>query len=692
MPIQPEIQGQPFRPSASRERQITQVLQKSRQASSGAQGYEVIQQEYSFTYAQIPSSASVATIKPFEAVYLDGAAPVAPSSSTFVHLAQRIVNCFHRSETSTTFRQWGIALDTITKDNPGRVLLSGVSWLDTASVSPLESDATHFNLIDNSLVCGYNGRAAILHTPTQPHCLVELSDRRSVLMGKTKTGGLEKDVEGEVFYVTQNPSGWSETAIEIKAWPAKEKIQEDRFVLLLPTEGKYIAIDATIPQFVRFTLTALMRDESTATATINSEGDDNGNEITVERWAEEMEGEAGDRGIAWWDGETYWVIVLNDSKRHKLIRFTLTANLQDESTATATINSTRPDDGDAITVTRWADNSFGESGDQGIAWWDGETYWVIELSPSTQLKRFTLTSRLVDESTATATINSAGDDNGDAITVTRWSYDTEGEISDRGIAWVDGDTYWILELGSATKGVIFQATSTPAFGSFNGVQSFTATILNSHNPSLVGQTITVKTIGRTRIKSGMRGAAIPFGIDWIAYELQQPAAELIGTLSANLLPSSATAASVTVDSATRQFPDDVLPVDATITAQNVFRLHGFDDAKVLLRYDAANDNYFIAQVYGYADRIVGSVSSDFESSDATVSVGSVSGLNGLLSPAISGGTVTVHNTHEWNGSSGGRARAEYNWTAERWELYQIDCSEEQGSPPGTEEEEPGGPL
>lgn len=623
MPIQPETQGQPFRPSASRERQITQVLQKSRQASSGAQAYEVIQQEYSFTYAQIPSSASVATIKPFEAVYLDGAAPVAPNSSTFVHLAQRIVNCFHRSETSTTFRQWGIALDTITKDNPGRVLLSGVSWLDTASVSPLESDATHFNLIDNNLVCGYNGRAAILHTPTQPHCLVELSLRRSVLMGKTKTGGLEKDVEGEVFYVTQNPSGWSETAIEIKAWPAKEKIQEDRFVLLLPTEGKYIAIDATIPQFVRFTLTANLQDESTATATINSDGDDNGN---------------------------------------------------------------------AITVTRWADNSFGESGDQGIAWWDGETYWVIELSPSTQLKRFTLTSRLVDESTATATINSAGDDNGDTITVTRWSYDTEGEISDRGIAWVDGDTYWILELGSATKGVIFQATSTPAFGSFNGVQSFTATILNSHNPSLVGQTITVKTIGRTRIKSGMRGAAIPFGIDWIAYELQQPAAELIGTLSANLLPSSATAASVTVDSATRQFPDDVLPIDAYITAQNVFRLHGFDDAKVLLRYDAANDNYFIAQVYGYADRIVGSVSSDFESSSATVSVGSVSGLNGLLSPAISGGTVTVHNTHEWNGTSGGRARAEYNWTAERWELYQIDCSEEQGSPPGTEEEEPGGPI
>jgi hypothetical protein len=361
--------------------------------------------------------------------------------------------------------------------------------------------------------------------------------------------------------------------------------------------------------------------------------------------------------------------------------------LHDESTADATINSTETDDGDEIVVTRWNPDLEGEIGDKGAAWYDGTTHWVISLENSKRDKffRFTLTSPLRDESFADATINSTDPDNGDEIVVSRWSDDSEGDPGDKGIAWFDGDNYWIIELGTPIRETIsFVAASTPAYGAFNVIQTFDATVTVATDPDLVGETVSIVTSGRTRVKSGMRGSAfVDHDEIWTAIELQQPAAELIGTLSADLLPSATTATSVTVNSATTAFPADVLPTGATITAQNVLRLHAFNGAKVLLRYDAANDNYYIVQVYGYADRIVGNLTTDFDGADATATMSSLSGLNGLLNPALSGSVATVHNTHEWEGKSGGRARAEYNWTAERWEFYQIDCAEEQGSPPGS---------
>ncbi len=183
MPVRPEIQGQPFRPSASRERQITQVLQKSRQASAGVRGNQFGELDYSYVYARIPASATIDTIKPFEAVFFNGPDPVTPEATNNIHLTQRIASCLRYNETAATYRLWGIALDTITKTDVGRVLVSGVSWLDTTSVSPLESTATHFDLIDGELVSGYDGRATILQAPTQPHCLVEIGppSRQSVI-------------------------------------------------------------------------------------------------------------------------------------------------------------------------------------------------------------------------------------------------------------------------------------------------------------------------------------------------------------------------------------------------------------------------------------------------------------------------------------------------------------------------------
>jgi hypothetical protein len=174
MPIRPETQGQPFRPSASRERQITQVLQKSRQASAGVRANQFGESDYSYVYARIPASATIDTIKPFEAAFFNGPDPVTPEATDNIHLTQRIASCLRYNETADSYRQWGIALDTITKDDVGRVLVSGVSWLDTTSVSSLDSNATHFDLINGVLVGGYNGRATILQTPTQPHCLVDL--------------------------------------------------------------------------------------------------------------------------------------------------------------------------------------------------------------------------------------------------------------------------------------------------------------------------------------------------------------------------------------------------------------------------------------------------------------------------------------------------------------------------------------
>ncbi len=176
-------------------------------------------------------------------------------------------------------------------------------------------------------------------------------------------------------------------------------------------------------------------------------------------------------------GKLWWV----ESKETKLVRFTLTAALAASGTAAATIVSSGTDNGTTITVTDWAGNA-GTTGDSGIAWKNGETYWVIEIKASKLLVRFTLDEDIGPIShRAGATINSSGADNGETIEVLDWS-ENGGKSGDKGVAWkttiTEGEetegVYVIVELKRAQRVQFIQGTTSTA-GDFESAaaESFT---------------------------------------------------------------------------------------------------------------------------------------------------------------------------------------------------------------------------
>ena len=201
---------------------------------------------YNIIYGQIPDSATVDSILPYEATLVTGESWWAPESTNYTHLSRnRTVKCFRFNEVvaGPTLREWGIALDPISKTQAGRILMNGVEWLDTTSLGTLVPTATHINIVNNALVQGYNGRACVLQTPTKPHCLVDLSGHRGTLMGKTKTAGLAPGVEGIVWYRKPSATGWTVTTIEIAAWTDVSAILGDKLVRLDPIEGRYVAVE-----------------------------------------------------------------------------------------------------------------------------------------------------------------------------------------------------------------------------------------------------------------------------------------------------------------------------------------------------------------------------------------------------------------------------------------------------------------
>lgn len=163
-------------------------------------------------------------------------------NTTTDHTQNSVIKGYHILETGISPRSWGVALDPITDTIAGRVRISGVTWLDTSSISTLIPGATHLNVIENALVQGYNGRACILQEMKKPHCLIELSNHRTILYGKTTSSGLTVGAEGEVYYSRKISTGWQVTSIRIKAWTTLADIDPNTEIVLLPIEGCYLAI------------------------------------------------------------------------------------------------------------------------------------------------------------------------------------------------------------------------------------------------------------------------------------------------------------------------------------------------------------------------------------------------------------------------------------------------------------------
>lgn len=203
--------------------------------------------KYNEVLAQIPEGSDETSILPYEPILLSGEYYIPPDDVDFNHLSSNIINGYHIEEPDIIMKQWGIAIDNITTAQAGRVLLSGVSWLNTESMSITPDTYTHINILDNQLVPGYNGRATILQIASRPHCLVELADRRSTLIGKTGIAGLDSGAEGTVTYYKPGIAGWDVTDIQIPAWTLPPNIDPDKWCILLPVEGRFFALELCAP-------------------------------------------------------------------------------------------------------------------------------------------------------------------------------------------------------------------------------------------------------------------------------------------------------------------------------------------------------------------------------------------------------------------------------------------------------------
>lgn len=128
----------------------------------------------------------------------------------------------------------------------------------------------------------------------------------------------------------------------------------------------YVMASGSSVNLVRFVLTEALQANGTAQATAVSSESSTGTGIVVGDWVGNR-GKAGDKGIAWKDGNTYRVIEIR-SGSSDLVRFTLDEDISPEShRAGATINSSGSDDGETIEVLDWSENG-GKSGDKGVAW------------------------------------------------------------------------------------------------------------------------------------------------------------------------------------------------------------------------------------------------------------------------------------------------------------------------------------
>jgi hypothetical protein len=192
---------------------------------------------------QMPEGVENELIKPYEPVIISGEHWITIDDESN-HINSNCVRVYHISEPDIVMKTWGVAMEAITPENAGRILIAGVTWLDTSSITDdLNMETTHLNIIEGELVQGYNGRASILQEMKKPHCLIELSDRRSSLMGRTGDIGIAEGAEGTAFYRRPSGSGWTVTDIEIKAWTDGPDIPPNTNILLVPVEGRFLALE-----------------------------------------------------------------------------------------------------------------------------------------------------------------------------------------------------------------------------------------------------------------------------------------------------------------------------------------------------------------------------------------------------------------------------------------------------------------
>jgi hypothetical protein len=348
----------------------------------------------------------------------------------------------------------------------------------------------------------------------------------------------------------------------------------------------------TSPPLVRFTLEEDLLAGSTGAALINSDGADDDEAITVTDWAGNG-GKEGDKGIAFdAGGGVYYVAEIKNRAEAEIVRFTLEEDMAPFGPAGASIVSTGIDDGESIDLEDWAGNG-GQTGDNGVAWFSGGQYYVLEIKNRAEanLVRFTLEEDLSAGGTAGALINSTGPDDDTAITVTDWA-GNGGKDGDKGVAWFSGGVYYVLEIKSRGGSPLIRFTLTADLARARGSEAaanLEGLIIGSPTAG------TVINWGRHAAKSGARGTAFELSISdettyWVV-DVEPFADRIRGTIADDF---ETTDAEVVLEALKGLNGDSPTPDDVTV--KNIHAWAGKTGDKARAEWNQTENQWELYQI------------------------------------------------------------------------------------------------
>ena len=198
-------------------------------------------ENYNVVLGQLAAESGVSSVAPYEPVLIKGTSWVEANNDN-THLSSKTVKCYGFTENYIP-HTWGIAQEFITQTQPGRVLLSGVSWLNTTSITTLPEDTTHIHLSEGALFVGQAGRAIVLNKAMKPHTLVYLADSSPSMIGRALEDILPNGSLYDVRLYKATTNNPTESSVHtVKVFTLNGTIEEDSIVLVVPVENRLFAI------------------------------------------------------------------------------------------------------------------------------------------------------------------------------------------------------------------------------------------------------------------------------------------------------------------------------------------------------------------------------------------------------------------------------------------------------------------
>lgn len=195
-------------------------------------------------------------VKPYEIVKFHGS-PFIPCNTDATKIEIVTAKGYHFSEANKYSLNWGIAQDFITKTQSAKVLLSGVSWVNTETLTLPTANPFHqyIELFDDTPLFCLNGRGTIINEPQTPYSICHLSQRIQPLLGKTTSSGLIAGTPGTAYLKEATTLyGLTTGTRQIPCWTDIGDIAPNTDIHLIPTNGIWYAISICSERLEQFTM------------------------------------------------------------------------------------------------------------------------------------------------------------------------------------------------------------------------------------------------------------------------------------------------------------------------------------------------------------------------------------------------------------------------------------------------------